>query len=47
MKTDLLADRHIGIRKADLPPMLKKIGVKSVDELIDKTIPSDIRLKIP
>lgn len=27
--------------------MLQAIGVKSVDELIDQTIPSDIRLKEP
>lgn len=47
MKTDLLADRHIGIQNTDLPVMLGKIGVKSVDELIDKTIPSNIRLKEP
>ena len=43
MKTDLLADRHIGIQEADLPAMLEKIGVKSLDELINKTIPSKIR----
>ena len=47
MKTDLLAERHIGIQNTDLPVMLEKIGVKSVDELIDKTIPSNIRLKAP
>ena len=47
MKTDLLADRHIGIQEADLPAMLEKIGVKSLDELINKTIPSKIRLKEP
>ena len=38
MKTDLLTERHNGIRKEDLPLMLKKIGVESWDELIDKTI---------
>lgn len=47
MKTDLLSDRHIGIQEADLPEMLERIGVKSLDELIDKTIPADIRLKQP
>ena len=47
MKTDLLADRHIGIQEEDLPVMLEKIGVKSLDELINKTIPSIIRLKEP
>ena len=47
MKTATFANRHIGISEADLPIMLEKIGVKSVDELIDKTIPSKIRLKEP
>lgn len=47
MRTDLLADRHIGIQEADLPVMLKRIGVSSLDELIDKIIPENIRLKEP
>ncbi len=47
MKTDSLAYRHIGIHEEDMPEMLDKIGVKSLDELIDKTIPSNIRLKEP
>lgn len=47
MKTDVFANRHIGISEADLPEMLEKIGVKSLDELISKTIPSKIRLKAP
>lgn len=47
MKTDLFADRHIGIAPEDEVIMLKKIGVKSLDELIEKTIPGNIRLKEP
>ena len=47
MKTDLLTERHNGIQEADLPIMLEKIGVSSVDELIDKTIPANIRLQMP
>ena len=43
----MLADRHIGIRKSDIPEMLKRIGVNSLEELINKTIPSQIRLKEP
>mgnify|MGYP002080503092 CR=1 FL=1 len=43
MKTDLLACRHIGVNKADAEVMLRKIGVGSLDELIDKTIPANIR----
>lgn len=45
METTNFAKRHIGIADADLPDMLRKIGVKSLDELIDRTIPSQIRLK--
>ena len=45
MKSISFADRHIGISEQDIPGMLEKIGVKSLDELIDKTIPSEIRLK--
>lgn len=47
MKNDLLAHRHIGISEEDEEQMLRKIGVKTLDELIDKTIPSNIRLKEP
>ena len=47
MKTDLLVNRHVGITEADEQRMLQKIGVNSLDELIDKTIPGDIRLKQP
>ena len=47
MKTDLLASRHIGINEQDTAVMLRKIGVESLDELIDKTIPANIRLKEP
>ena len=47
MKSDLLACRHIGISEKDEEKMLQKIGVGSLDELIDKTIPANIRLKEP
>jgi glycine dehydrogenase len=36
--------RHIGPRPDDLAHMLEVIGVQSVDELIDQTIPAAIRL---
>ncbi len=45
MNTDSFALRHIGPRKSDLPKMLKTIGVESLDQLIEQTIPDDIRLK--
>ncbi len=47
MKNDLLINRHIGIAPQDEEVMLRKIGVGSLDELIDKTIPSNIRLDKP
>ncbi len=47
MKTDLLPSRHIGINEQDEALMLRRIGVNSLDELIDKTIPANIRLKKP
>lgn len=47
MKTDLLACRHIGVDKQDAKVMLQKIGVNTLEELIDKTIPANIRLKAP
>lgn len=37
--------RHIGPRKDDEKVMLETIGLKSIDELIEKTLPSSIRLK--
>ncbi|MFN5912346.1 MAG: aminomethyl-transferring glycine dehydrogenase [Bacteroidota bacterium] len=36
--------RHIGPNEAEKTAMLKKIGVGSIEELIDKTIPAPIRL---
>lgn len=40
-------DRHIGADNHERQAMLKAIGVNSVDELIDKTVPAGIRLKAP
>jgi glycine dehydrogenase len=39
--------RHIGPRETDIDEMLSKIGIASVDALIDETIPADIRLPKP
>ena len=47
MKNDSLACRHIGINAQEEAQMLQKIGVSSLDELIDKTLPSNIRLPHP
>lgn len=39
--------RHIAPNELDTQAMLKTIGVDSVDELIDQTVPENIRLKKP
>ena len=39
------AARHIGPNEAETNEMLREIGVNSIEELINKTIPADIRLK--
>ena len=38
------AERHIGPRPSEIEEMLQKIGVKTLDELVDQTIPTNIRL---
>ncbi|MFO7998790.1 MAG: glycine dehydrogenase (aminomethyl-transferring), partial [Bacteroidales bacterium] len=45
MITNNFFHRHNGIRKDDEHKMLKTIGLKSTDALIDQTIPASIRLK--
>lgn len=47
MKIEHFKTRHIGIKPDDLQKMLQIVGVSSVDELIDQTIPKDIRLREP
>ena len=44
MKTDSFVARHVGPRGTNVQDMLAIIGVDSIDELIKKTIPSDILL---
>jgi glycine dehydrogenase len=39
--------RHIGPRSSDRDEMLAAVGVSSIDELIDQTIPPGIRLNAP
>ncbi len=47
MLSDKFANRHIGPRDNELPGMLEKIGVGSLDELIEKTVPKSIMLEKP
>ena len=44
---DPFESRHIGPTAADRDHMLATIGVASVADLIDRTVPSDIRLDHP
>ena len=43
IQADNFTNRHIGPRPQDLDEMLKVIGVSSIDELIDQTVPKGIR----
>ncbi|MCR9100020.1 MAG: aminomethyl-transferring glycine dehydrogenase [bacterium] len=42
---DQFVNRHNGVSNKDLPKMLETIGVRSLDQLIDETVPDKIRLK--
>ena len=44
MKTELFLNRHIGPRQDEIKIMLNSIGLNSIEELIDETIPKNIRL---
>lgn len=39
--------RHIGPNETETAAMLKTIGAKNIDELIEKTVPASIRLEEP
>ncbi|MCT4588016.1 MAG: aminomethyl-transferring glycine dehydrogenase [Carboxylicivirga sp.] len=47
MGTDKFVSRHIGPRDHEIDTMLKKIGASTLDELIEQTVPSAIRLEKP
>lgn len=47
MITNNFDRRHNGPFGNQVPEMLKKIGVASLDQLIDETIPASIRMKAP
>ncbi|HQQ93407.1 MAG TPA: aminomethyl-transferring glycine dehydrogenase [Bacteroidia bacterium] len=47
MSQDKFVNRHNGPRGQEISAMLSKIGVSSISELIDQTVPSNIRLKNP
>jgi glycine dehydrogenase len=39
--------RHIGINETDKQKMLQTIGVRSLEELVNKTVPANIRMQEP
>ncbi|GHS95120.1 glycine dehydrogenase (decarboxylating) [Bacteroidia bacterium] len=45
--TNDFVNRHIGVNKKEAEKMLTAIGVSSLEQLIDETIPQNIRLKQP
>ncbi len=45
--TDIFEPRHIGPNEEETREMLKTIGVSSLDELIEQTVPANIRLEAP
>ena len=45
MNPDIFSQRHIGPNSDHLEEMLAVIGVDSIDELIDQTVPNNIRLQ--
>ncbi|MCX6321215.1 MAG: aminomethyl-transferring glycine dehydrogenase [Bacteroidia bacterium] len=47
MPSDKFVNRHNGPRDHELPQMLKTIGVNSLDQLIEKTVPESIMLEKP
>lgn len=45
MNTEKFYTRHIGVNESDMGKMLSVIGVSDLEQLINETIPRDIRLK--
>lgn len=47
LNADQFVDRHIGPSADDIDQMLSVLGLDSLDELIDQTVPQNIRLQTP
>ena len=47
MKVNYLQSRHIGLSESDRQEMLREIGVESIDQLIEQTMPKEILLDEP
>ena len=44
MNTELFHERHIGPRKKEILKMLRSLNLNNLDQLIEETIPKNIRL---
>ena len=47
MRTEMFLNRHLGPNEEEINKMLEKIGVESLSQLLDETIPQSIRLNQP
>jgi len=47
MQHEEFVRRHIGVEEKDIQAMVSAIGVSGTEQLIDETIPQNIRLKFP
>ncbi len=47
MDTNKFVNRHVGIAEEEIPSMLQAVGADSLDQLIEQTIPGNIRLQEP
>ena len=45
MQSNMFSKRHIGVKDEDVKMMLTSLELSSIDELIEKTIPSQIHIK--
>ena len=45
--SDTFVRRHVGPNAGEIREMLRAVGVDSLDELVDQTVPKNIRLKKP
>jgi glycine dehydrogenase len=45
MANDKFVMRHIGPRDQEIQEMLETLGVSTLDELMNQTVPENIRLK--
>ncbi len=47
MPSDTFVRRHVGPNADEIKAMLAFLGLDSLDDLVDKTVPASIRLKKP